>query len=188
MEGRRRCTPDYGNPYTANVTSNVYCGDGDVPFEVAFSRVLGASRAVAVTCPPGTAVLAGGFASPGGALLISALERVAADRWRVEASLPYPEGTILTATAYCGDGPPPMVVQSRVKLRGVGGRSTVATCPPGRSLVFGGARTTVKRSKFPSSDWHGISRMSAPTPTRWSAAGILPSAGRGTITALAYCR
>ena len=77
------------------VTSNVYCGDGPVPLEVSHSKRIGPSHAVAVTCPAGTFVLAGGFTSPNQYLIVSALERVASDRWRVEAT--YPRDAILTA-------------------------------------------------------------------------------------------
>ncbi len=168
------------------VTSNVYCGDGPVPLEVSHSKRIGPSHAVAVTCPAGTFVLAGGFTSPNQYLIVSALERVASDRWRVEAT--YPRDAILTAIAYCGYGPPPKVVQSRTKLRGDGLKTTAATCPKGSSLVFGGALATIRPTTFPSQDWAAVAKMRASTSSRWSATGMLPNAGRGSITALAYCR
>jgi hypothetical protein len=174
--------------FDGSVTAIAYCGSGPVPRKVTHSERMGESGAVTATCPAGTVVVGGGFAtSPHSFVAIKDLERFGADRWRVFAERFYGRRrTILTAIAYCGAGPAPSLADSRAALRG-NRPTTVATCPAGRSLVFGGVRITTAHPKPGSTDLAAATVLKAPTATSWRVAG-LSGGGVGRLTALAYCR
>ena len=70
--------------FTGKVTSIAYCTYGPVPLKITRSKRISGSGAATATCPAGTVVLAGGFAtSPHSEVAIQDLERIRADRWRV---------------------------------------------------------------------------------------------------------
>jgi len=176
----------YGSPYPGGsapltVSSFVYCGYGPVPskatstVEIRHRPDNEASGSATARCPAGTVVVAGGFATtPHSIVLVTGLERVAADLWRVSA---YPLGgthAALTSIAYCGPGPAPKLVSRTIKNYVSG--PVRAMCPAGRQLVFGGA--TVK-----STYGANLGTLRAKTRSTWTVDGIGED-----MTALAYCR
>jgi len=175
----------YGAQFRGKMTAIAYCGSGPVPLKVTHSMRMGESGAVTATCPAGTVVVAGGFAtSPQSFVVIKDLERFGTDRWRVFAERYFGRSrTILTSIAYCGAGPAPYLAISFVSLSAAH-VTTVTDCPAGRSLLFGGVRIT---TRTPKPELAGVTAMKAPTPTSWRvAAGSTTGAGR--LAALAYCR
>ena len=180
---------------TGRLTSIAYCASGRVPTKATNTKKITnvknmpASGGVIATCPPGTVVLAGGFASsPSTEIFVKDLERAAADKWRVWVTLPYRAShTTLTAIAYCGPGPAPKLVSKRVTLSGGPPQTTRATCPVGTSLMFGGA---IDKAVLP--DQAYLLGMKAADQRTWSVTGQtsggLNEDGAGYLTALAYCR
>ena len=170
-------------PQAGKATSIAYCTSGAVPLKVTRSKRVGAVGGVTATCPAGTVVLGGGFAtSPHSFVGIQDLERIAADQWRVRiATIVGTPRSILTSIAYCGKGPAPKLVRSRVVLSPhTFERTAVATCAAGNSLMFGGVIE----------DGGYAVRLNAPTSSSWRAtviAGVSVS-GQVHVTALAYCR
>jgi len=163
-----------------SMSSMAYCGFGPLASKATSTVEIhydpsGRVGSATAQCPAGTVVVAGGFATtPNSAVLVTGLERVAADRWRVSAHLLQTTAhAALTAIAYCGSGPAPKLVSRRIKHYRFG--PVHATCPVGRHLVFGGA--IVKGySVF-------LETMRAKNQTTWTVGG-----SAGDMTALAYCR
>jgi len=171
----------FGSPSGAvsiGLYSMAYCGYGPVPSKATSTvvvRDIGSDRyesgSATARCPAGTVVVAGGFATtPGVAVMVTALERVAADLWRVTAYLGSATPTALTSIAYCGPGPAPKLV-SRTMENYVSG-PVHATCPTGRHLVFGGAIAGTV-----------LQTMRAKNQSTWTVGGF-----GAPMTALAYCR
>jgi len=178
-----------GNPGQPNpplsLYSMAYCGYGPVASKATSTveiryRSGRPSGSATARCPAGTVVVAGGFAtSPHSYVVVTGLERVAADLWRVSA---YPvlstTHTALTSIAYCGPGPAPKLVSRTIKTRAY--NSFVrATCPAGRQLVFGGAIVTGPFDPF-------LQTLRARTQSTWAVTGYAGQEGK--LTALAYCR
>jgi hypothetical protein len=177
--------PPFG-PFRVSLTSFVYCGYGPVPSKVTSTVELRGFGSATARCPAGTVVVAGGFAiSPHTKIRVNRLERVAADRWRVSASVFAVSHTALTSIAYCGPGPAPKLVSRTIDTRGPFDRTMVgtarATCPVGTTLAFGGAIVTTTGSQV-----IFLKTLRAETRSRWSVGGLGGIGGR--LTALAYCR
>ncbi|MGO9874304.1 MAG: hypothetical protein ACLPVY_10940 [Acidimicrobiia bacterium] len=171
--------PYWSNP-PLSLSSYVYCGYGPVPSKATSTVELrgGAPPSATARCPAGTVVVGGGFAiSPHTQITVHALERVAADRWRVLASPFWDSHTELTAIAYCGPGPAPKLVSRALDISGGSGTAR-ATCPVGTQLAFGGGIVTASGAEYAF-----LQTLRADTRSTWSAGG------RGEkVTALAYCR
>ena len=174
-----------------SVSSMAYCGYGPVPSKATSTveirdRPGRASGSATARCPAGTVVVAGGFATtPHSAVVVTGLERVAADLWRVSAYLSVgPTHTALTSIAYCGPGPAPKLVSRTIKTGGLTS-SVRATCPLGRHLAFGGAIVT----GVGGTDLQTL-RVVAKTKSTWAVTGYGGQGRRrtGKLTALAYCR
>jgi hypothetical protein len=175
-------------PFRSTLASFVYCGYGPVPSKATSTVELGdkAVRGATARCLAGTVVVGGGFAiSPHTQVSVRALERVAADRWRVLASPLWISHTELTAIAYCGPGPAPKLVSRTIDTQGPLPRTMSgtarATCPVGTTLAFGGAIVTATGSQV-----IFLETLRAETRSRWSVGGRGGFGGR--LTALAYCR
>jgi hypothetical protein len=165
-----------------SLSSFVYCGYGPVPSKATSTVEIryrpdrdDASGSATARCPTGTVVVAGGFATPPhSTVLVTGLERVAADLWRVSA---YPIGdghAALTSIAYCGRGPAPKLVSQAIRNYVSG--PVRATCPAGRQLAFGGAIVKPTYGAF-------LQTLRAKNQGTWTVDGIGPD-----MTALAYCR
>jgi len=171
--------------------SMAYCGYGPVASKATSTVEIRyqsdrASGSATARCPAGTVVVAGGFATtPHTSVIVTGLERVAADLWRVSAYLAVSTThTALTSIAYCGPGPAPKLVSRTIKTGGA--TSFVrATCPIGRHLVFGGAVVT----GIGGIDLQTL-RVPAKTKNTWAVTGYGGEGRRrtGKLTALAYCR
>jgi hypothetical protein len=160
--------------------SMAYCGYGPVASK-ATSTVVVRNRgyetygSATARCPAGTVVVAGGFATtPDTVVLVTGLERVAADLWRVSAYLVNNPHAALTSIAYCGPGPAPKLVSKTMKNYVSG--PVRATCPVGRHLVFGGAIVKGADSY--------LTTLRAKNQSTWTVGAI----DGPELTALAYCR
>jgi hypothetical protein len=174
-------TPPPAGSAPIGLYSMAYCGYGPVASKATSTVVVRdrssvyQSGSATARCPAGTVVVAGGFATtPDVAVIVTALERVAADLWRVAAYLGTGTSTALTAIAYCGPGPAPKLV-SRTMKNYVSG-PVPATCPTGKRLVFGGAIVTPSPGSV-------LQTMRAKNQRTWTVGGIGEA-----MTALAYCR
>jgi hypothetical protein len=186
---------NYGIPYPGSsspisLSSYVYCGSGPMPSKATstvelHSRPGGTAGSATARCPAGTVVVAGGFATtPHSVVIVTGLERVASDLWRVSASLIGSSHSALTSIAYCGPGPAPKLVAQTIKAGGLT-RAVRADCPAGRRLVLGGAIVTGVGDTFLQT-----LRVPAKTKNSWAVTGY-GGEGRlhsGTLTSLAYCR
>ena len=179
-------SPPPGPTAKLPLTSYAYCGPGALASKATNTKVIRKFGSVTAQCPVGSVVVAGGFATtPHTAYVVTQLERVAANSWRVSAGHTTAYGishTALTAIAYCQPGPAPKLVSSTRSSSG----TARATCPAGTSLVFGGMVTKGSTSN-PQGVAAAVWILRAETTNRWSAGGGVFS-NDGSLTALAYCR
>ena len=169
-----------GSSFTGKVTSIAYRAYGPVPLKVTYSKRITGSGGVTATCPAGTVVVAGGFAT-------SPHSRGRDPGSRSGRSRPMARAgrncmavrTTLTSVAYCGKGPEPKLVSSRVAQSSHPPFRTVfrttAMCPAGKSLRFGGV---IVRGG-------NVFTLQAQITDSWRVTGDLTSGRHGYLTALA---
>jgi hypothetical protein len=181
-------TPYGGTPIS--LSSYVYCGYGPIPSKATSTVEIrdrpghGWSGSATARCPAGTVVVAGGFATtPHTSIVVTDLERVASDLWRVSGGTGG-VATALTSIAYCGPGPAPKLESQTVTTFNHAGYLGLAraTCPAGTHLVFGGAVLKPTGDGFLQT-----LRVPAKSKNTWAVSGY-GGMGRGKLTALAYCR
>jgi hypothetical protein len=153
----------------------------------------GRATSVVASCLRGTVLLDGGFytrkgTNPSATTFVKKLERIGPSSWDVTAVANF--NTQLTSIASCGTGAIPWGVMARATRLQAGEQGTsVATCPNGMTVIFGGVIAQDVGTSF-----HSVARPCSPLRSRvrprWSALGANASSAQvpGTVTAIAYCR
>jgi hypothetical protein len=144
------------------------------------------NQSVRASCPPGTHVQFGGFASR--YVGVTGIRRTADDQWTVDALVgPRDPADIyvpkVSSIAYCGSGPVPFKVAHATRFEVIG-TATVA-CPAG-TVVMGGGFATSPDSPV---DILALERIA---PDRWQVSvertgTPLYPPRRMILTAVAYC-
>jgi hypothetical protein len=175
----------------SRLASVAYCGDAIATVTRRKTATVESHRsgAAVATCPAGTVVVGGGFATKPFPFFedVKGLERLTARTWRATILNIGDQRTTITAIAYCGHGAVPVMRSHSIKIRSGAGGTVRARCPRGKSLLFGGevaaAPGVADRLPhvFPFS-------LTAETKTRWAVKATNGGGKGGTLTALAYCR
>ncbi len=206
--GKRRLKTsgfNFGNE-AGEINSIAYCSkagrDLRVVSEKAFVAPKSAEVAVA-TCPSGSRVISGGFASPGFSpdasprVLALTSKRVGQNRWRVEGfnignddnnSSQDPRPGTLVAYAYCLNDSPRIVTRQKRAAGGVKGkvRSFKARCPHGSKALSGGFDGNLYLSANPTGAGAVASRR-ADHGRSWRISAISISGKSAKATVYAYC-
>jgi hypothetical protein len=189
VAGMRRTTVDrwtvdgfnLGGP-VLRLTSHAYCGYGPVATKSTKTVRIRTNATATAQCPAGKVVVAGGFATARNTVFaVTRLQRIGAGRLTVSGYLRYQRTarSTLTAIAFCGPGPAPTAVTTKLTTTNAGGRPR-ASCPAGKTLTFGGVIATKKRGAPPPL----VFIMRAVNQGIWEVA----DSSAGTVTSIAYCR
>jgi len=194
--GGRRAVASAINPERpgkGTLTVIAYCGrrEGLRTVSASTSVAKGMQASATAVCPPKTSVEFGGFRAtiwpaPGPEVTLNGLERISARKWRASAvNLEGPSGK-LTAIAYCGPGTRRLVASTKsVKVPYGKTKAVTALCPRGKTLAFGGFRSTHYTDRFASIYPASLVRTGSHS---WTVGGhkFVPVIGK--LTAIVYCR
>ncbi len=176
---------------SSRLTAVAYCARGaSAPRVVSKSAPLPGLvvRTVVATCPVGTIAVGGGYSSAASldhAEAVFQLEQGPDPRqWVVSLGNVMKTATKMTAYAYCAAGAAPVVVEKSIAVKPHKGGTAHASCPAGKSLLFGGLLAT---SPGPTADLPAFS-WSASSSRQWDVAGFNVGDQAGDLTAIAYCR
>jgi hypothetical protein len=151
----------------------------------------GAVSTAVASCPPGTAVIGGGFSIPDRysprTTAVFESYRSGPGSWTVSALTSGPELGGVTAYGYCRSSTRPItdVAASNVLPSGLGQTiSTSASCPAKSSVVAGGFQAT----HTPATRSVGLPQSSlSSSASTWTVASLNNAAPTQTVTTHAYC-
>jgi hypothetical protein len=177
----------------SHLSAIAYCDRGAVPRVVSHTvKLAGFNGNIAdATCPAGTVVVGGGYASAASPTHVEYLGELGLESpttLRVAMVNLSKVATTITASAYCGKGNAPTEVERTVTLAGRKGGTAHASCPAGTKLLFGGLDSTPPTGTSAHFSTVVMFGMTAPSPTTWSVNGYNVGDLKGTLTAIAYCR
>jgi hypothetical protein len=188
------------------LASLAYCAKAGRSVRVTSDKVYVAPKSADVaiaTCPGGSEVISGGFATPGFSdkgprILPLTSKRVGKSQWRVEAAnmggddssgqTQEDRAGTLVAYAYCLDDGPKIVTRHKRKATGEMGvaKAVKVRCPRGMKALSGGFDANLYFSANPTAAGV-IASKRVGHGRAWRLAAISISNGSATVTAYAYC-